>query len=176
MAGEGPKAAGAQPSDEGNPALPHSMPSSSPVPPGLGVMQHPAKPPAVNCSSPDCSVCLGTAALSTLEGPRAAPPLCCATWILGDGDPQGLRGAPCGSHGACCLLTRADRQGWHWAQHLGGHTPRDESSACLGQDSAPTLLRTGKASHPACKTELLPPILAGDGGRDWWCPRHWKYS
>lgn len=80
MAGKGPKAAGAQPSAEDNPDLPHLMPSSSPIPPGFGVMmQHPAKIPAVNCSSPDYSVCLGTAALSTLEGPRAAPPPSCAT-------------------------------------------------------------------------------------------------
>lgn len=44
MAGKGPKAAGAQPSAEDNPDLPHLMPSSSPIPPGFGVMmQHPAK-------------------------------------------------------------------------------------------------------------------------------------
>lgn len=163
MAGEGPKAARDQPSVEGNPALPHSTPSSSPVPPGFGVMQHPAKTQAVNCSSPNCSVCLGTAALSTLEGPRAAAPPCCATWILGDRDPQGLCGAPWGSYGTCCLLSRADRQGWHWAQHhaaegtLPGMSPQPAWDRilyplCSEQgEGIPPCLQNGAAASHSCR-------------------------
>lgn len=68
----GPKAAGAQPSAEDNPALPHPMPPSSPFPTGLGVMQHPAKNTSCELQLPRLLCLPGNSSPEDSGGPQGS--------------------------------------------------------------------------------------------------------